>query len=118
LTDFDASGMNIAETVERDLVKHAKPVGVVVQRIAATRKQIEEYGLIAQPVTRSDSRARTFTREYGTQTVELDAIPANAVRRLIRESVERHMDARRLEVLRIAEREARAGLIELFGGAA
>ena len=117
LTDFDASGMNIAETVERELVKHARPVEVTVRRIAATAEQIGEYGLITQPVTRSDSRARKFVQKHGTETVELDAIPANAVRRLVRESVERHMDARRLEVLRMVEQEERQGLVQLFGGA-
>lgn len=45
-------------------------------------------------------------------------MPANAVRSLVRDSVERHMDARRLEVLRMVEQEERQGLIELFGGAA
>jgi hypothetical protein len=118
LTDFDASGMNIAETVERELTKHAHPTEVVVQRVAATAKQIEEYGLITQPVTHTDSRARRFVQRYGNETVELDAIPATAIRQLVRESVERHMDSRRLEVLRMVEEEERTGLIEMFGGAA
>jgi len=46
LTDFDASGMGIAETVEERLAEMACPVDVFVERIAATPEQIEEYGLI------------------------------------------------------------------------
>src|ERR687898_1814261 len=46
LTDFDASGIGIAETVEEKLAEMARPVDVFVERIAATPSQIEEYGLI------------------------------------------------------------------------
>lgn len=118
LADFDASGVGIAETVERELTKMASPVEVNVEKLAATRRQIREYGLITQPVTMSDSRARKFIERYGNETVELDAIPASEVRRMVREAIERHMDPRRLEIQRIAEREEREGIRALLGGAA
>ena len=118
LTDFDASGMNIAETVERELVKQSRPMVVRVERLAAKPEQIEEYGLITQPVTYTDSRARKFIERYGNETVELDAIPASEVRRLVRDAIERHMDPRRLELLRMVEQEERAGIRVLFGGLA
>jgi len=117
LTDFDASGMNIAEAVERRLVEEAGEVEVSVERLAATPEQIGEYGLITQPVTRSDSRARKFIERHGTETVELDAIPASEIRRLVGEAIERHMDSRRLETMRMVEREERDGIRALFGEA-
>jgi hypothetical protein len=118
LTDFDASGMSIAETVERDLVKHAHPVEVEVRRIAVTTEQIAEYGLITQPVTKSDSRAKEFIRRYGQETCELDAIPASEVRRRAREAIEQHMAPDKLRMLKLVEQEERAGLEKLFGSAA
>ena len=118
LTDFDASGMGIAETVEQKLAEMASPADVLVERIAATQEQVKEYGLITQPVTRSDTRARRFIQRFGTETVELDAIPASEVRRLVREAIEQHMDPRRLSTLRMIEREERDGIRKLFGGAA
>jgi hypothetical protein len=118
LTDFDASGMNIAETVERELVKQARPVVVRVERLAAKPEQMEEHGLITQPVTRTDTRARKFIERFGNETVELDAIPASEVRRLVRDAIERHMDPRRLELLRMVEQEEREGIRALFGGVA
>jgi hypothetical protein len=118
LTDFDASGMGIAETVKEKLAQMACPVDVFVERIAATPDQIEEYGLITQPVTRSDTRARNFIQRFGTETVELDAIPASEIRRLVRDAIERHMDPRRLAFLRMVEQEERAGIRALLGGAA
>ena len=117
LTDFDASGMNIAETVERELVKQSRPVVVRVERLAAKPEHIEEYGLITQPVTHTDSRARKFVERFGSETVELDAIPASAVRQLVRDAIERHIDPRRLALLRMVEQEERDGIRALFGGA-
>lgn len=118
LTDFDASGVGIAETVERELVRQSRPVEVLVERLAATPEQIEEFGLITQPVTRSDSRAGNFIERFGGETVELDAIPASEVRALVRSAIERHMDPRRLEMMRMVEREERDGIRAIFGGAA
>jgi hypothetical protein len=118
LTDFDASGMGIAETVKEKLAEMARPVGVFVERIAAKPEQIEEYELITQPVTRSDTRARNCIQRFGTETVELDAIPASEVRRLVSEAIERHMDPRRLAFLRMVEEEEREGIRALLGGAA
>ncbi len=118
LTDFDSSGMGIAETVERDLIAHAHPTEVVVERLAATRQQIDEYGLITQPVSRTDTRSRKFVRAHGTEPVELDAIPARAVRTLVRAAIERHMDAERLRTLKLAEEQERELLSKVWGGAA
>jgi hypothetical protein len=96
----------------------ARPVDVFVERIAAKPEQIEEYALITQPVTRSDTRARNFIQRFGNETIELDAIPASEVRRLVREAIERHMDPRRLAFLRMVEEEERDGIRALLGGAA
>jgi hypothetical protein len=110
--------MGIAETVEERLAQMAYPVDVFVERIAAKPEQIEEYGLITQPVTRTDTRARKFIQRFGTETVELDAIPASEIRRLVREAIERHIDPRRLAFLRMVEQEEREGIRALLGGAA
>ncbi len=91
---------------------------ITVERIAATRERITEYGLITQPVTRTDTRARRFVERFGSETVELDAIPASEIRRLIRGAIEQHMDPRRLETMRMVEREERDGIRKLFGSAA
>jgi len=69
-------------------------------------------------VTRTDTRAHRFIERHGTETVELDAIPAPEIRRLVRAAIERHMDPRRLEMLRMIEQEEREGIRKLFGSAA
>jgi|SRR5829696_3854461 len=95
----------------------AYPVDVFVERLAATSGQIDEFGLITQPVTISHSRARMFVERLDTETVELDAIPASEIRRLVRKASERHMDPRKLALLRMVEEEERTGLQALLEGA-
>lgn len=105
------SSMVIAETVDEKLAQMAYPVDVFVERI-------EEHGPVTQPVTITHSRARKFIGMFGTETVELDAIPASEVRSLVREATERHMDPRQLDLLRMVEEEERDGIRALLGGAA
>jgi hypothetical protein len=116
LTDHDASGMSVADTVARDLPQHASGVDVTVKKIAITPEQIEQYGLITQLVTTSDSRAQKFIRRYGPKCAELDALPATAVRALVREAIEQHIDPHRLRVMKLAEEEERRGFSELLRG--
>ena len=116
LTDFDPSGLAIAESVKRELITRAAMNPPVVERIAVTRCQIDSYGLPTRPTKKTDARAQAFIDQHGTASVELDALPPDVLRKLVRERVEAHMDPQRLEVLKLAEREERQGLVSLFGG--
>ena len=116
LTDFDPSGLAIAESVERELINRAATNPPEVERIAVTRRQVDFFGLPTRPTKQTDARARAFMDRYGTVSVELDALPPDVLRGLVRERVEEHMDSRRLEVLKLAEREEREGLASLFRG--
>ncbi len=118
LTDFDPSGLGIADTVAAELVRRSSPIEVRVERLAVDRDQIEEWRLPTRPTKTTDSRAARFTREHGTGSVELDAIPPAALRALVRESIERHMDPERLRVMKLAEREERDLLRNVWAGGA
>ena len=82
------------------------------------RDQIDAWGLPTRPTKATDSRAAKFTREHGTGSVELDAIPPATLRSLVRDSIEEHMDPERLRVLKLAEEEERDVLRSVWGGAA
>lgn len=114
LTDFDPSGLKIAETVGRELVERAAPVSVEIERLAVTQGQIASYTLPTRPTKTTDTRARAFVAQYGTNSVELDALPPDALRELVRKAIERHMDKRQLHSLKMAEREERH-LVAAFG---
>ncbi len=116
LTDFDPSGLGIAETVAAELVRRSSPVEVLVERLAVNRDQIEAWGLPTRPTKTSDSRARAFVREHGTGSVELDAIPPGTLRALVRGAIERHMDPERLRVMKLAEKQERDLLRNVWAG--
>ncbi len=116
LTDFDPSGLGIADTVASELVRRSYPVEILVERLAVDRAQIDDWNLPTRPTKTTDSRSAKFTREHGTGSVELDAIPPTTLRDLVRGSIERHMDPERLRVMKLAETQERDLLRDVWGG--
>lgn len=116
LTDLDPSGLAIAESVKRELINRAAMNPPEVERIAVTRRQVDFFRLPTRPTKQTDARAQAFIDQHGTGSVELDALPPDVLRGLVRARVEAHMDLQRLEVLKLAEREEREGLASLLRG--
>lgn len=75
LTDFDPSGVSIAEKVEQELTGRAPFCDIIVERLAVNSEQIERWNLPTRPTKSTDARADRFRRAYSTDSVELDAIP-------------------------------------------
>ncbi len=89
--DFDPSGLNIPETVERDLSGFfGQSLDFV--RVALTRDQIDERGLPPAPVKLTDSRAAGFISEHGEEVYELDAIEPRELQDMIRAVVGEYWD--------------------------
>jgi hypothetical protein len=118
LTDFDPSGVSIAEKVEEELKARACDSEIIVERLAVDREQIDRWNLPTRPTKSSDTRAAKFRRLYGTDSVELDAIPPDELRKLVRDAIDSHMEPWRLSQFRMVEREERETLRDMFGGAA
>jgi hypothetical protein len=118
LTDFDPSGVSIAEKVEEELKARAFDSEIIVERLAVDREQIDRWSLPTRPTKASDTRAAKFRRLHGTDSVELDAIPPNELRKLVRDAIDSHMEPWRLRQFRMVEREERETLRTMFGGAA
>ena len=118
LTDFDPSGVSIAEKVEEELKSRAPDSEIVVERLAVDRAQIDRWNLPTRPTKASDTRAAKFRRLYGTDSVELDAIPPDELRNLVRDAIDGHMETWRLRQFRMVEQEERETLRSMFGGAA
>jgi len=116
LTDFDPSGVGIAENVTSQLVERSSPVEVRVRRLAVTRKQIDDWGLPTRPTKEKDSRYQKFVGEHGTDSVELDAIPPATLRRLVRETIQGHIEPDRLRLMKLAEEQERDGLRRIWVG--
>ena len=118
LTDFDPSGVSIAEKVEEELMTRAFDSEIIVKRLAVDREQIDRWNLPTRPTKASDTRAAKFRRLHGTDSVELDAVPPDELRKLVRDAIDIHMEPWRLRQFRMVEREERETLRCMFGGAA
>ena len=109
LGDFDPSGVNAAEKIEQTLTEMAPDAEIYFQRIAVTEHQIANWGLPTRPTKKSDSRARNF----GSISVELDAIEPEQLRLLVEDAITKHLPADQLRVLLEAEASERE-LLTLF----
>ena len=118
LTDFDPSGVSIAEKVEQELTERAPFCDITVERLAVNREQIERWNLPTRPTKSTDTRANKFRRVHGTDSVELDAIPPDLLRQLVKNAIDSHMEPWRLKQFQMIEKEERETLRNMFGGAA
>ena len=112
LTDHDPSGVAIARHVERRLREMLPLAELAVERVAVTAEQIGRWGLLTRPTKTTDRRSRGI----GGESVELDAIPASELRRLVRGRITRHLDPDVLDRTYRAEERERATLVGLVGG--
>ena len=83
--DHDASGQSISAGLERDLRGHG--ADVTVERMALNPDQIAAYQLPTRPGKQSDSRHAAFAARFGDASVELDALPPDALTRLVEDSI-------------------------------
>src|SRR5262245_43731326 len=99
LGDFDPSGVNAGEKIEETLREMAPDAEIYFERIAVTPEQINEWNLPTRPTKATDTRAKNF----GSISVELDAIEPNALRGLVQTTIEQHLPQEQFEVLKAAE---------------
>ncbi len=109
LGDYDPSGQDAARVTEKRLRELAPDAEIHFECLAVTPSQIVEFGLPTRPTKTSDSRAKNF----GPVSVELDAIPADWLRLIVREAIEYHLPARQLEIMKVAEASERKWLDDL-----
>jgi hypothetical protein len=113
LSDHDPGGLRIFDRIKqelRDFVGDAAELHV--RRLALTPYQVGLYELPTRPGKEKDPNAAEFKRVWG-DCVELDAMPPNTLRGLVREKLEGHIDPEYLRQLKLAEREERRGLRQL-----
>jgi hypothetical protein len=103
LGDFDPSGVNAGEKIEQTLRELAPAADIHFRRIAVNPRQIRQWNLPSRPTKQSDSRARKFA----AVSVELDAIEPQQLRTLVQGAIERHLPAKQLQVLQVAEESER-----------
>jgi len=91
--DFDPSGLSIFNSLKERLVCFGDAGKYITfQRVALTPEQIAAYDLPSDPGKTSDHNYRRFVAEYGDNVVELDSLPPDALRELVRDSIRSVID--------------------------
>ena len=101
--DHDPSGVLIPQTIERRLHEMCEQLGVrgpIVERVALTEEQIEEYNLPTRPTKRAGN---PHAKDFEGDSVELDALPPRELRQMVTDVIERHISAAEIEILRVTE---------------
>jgi hypothetical protein len=99
--DHDPSGQDAARDTEEKLKRYALGATIHFERVAVTAEQIDKWNLPSRPTKTKDTRAKKFGR---ATSVELDAIPVDRLRALVRSRIKRHVNKKRLKALRREER--------------
>jgi hypothetical protein len=105
--DHDPSGVLIPQTIERRLDQLCEKFDCrppVIERVALTEEQIEEFNLPTRPTKRhGNNHALAFEGD----SVELDALPPDELRAMVGACIEQHISPTELAVLRAAEESER-----------
>ena len=109
--DFDPSGVNAGEKIEQTLKEMAPAADITFERVAVTLEQITAWNLPTRPTKATDSRAKNF----GTISVELDAIEPGQLRDLVEGAIQRHLPPDQFLVLKVAEESERKLIVSLVG---
>lgn len=114
--DFDPSGADISRNIEERLRQFILEVAGLwgcntplffLDRVAVNEWQIDAWGLPTRPTKCSDSRSKAFG---SAQSVEVDAIPPEQLRELVRSHLSRHISADVLAAAQESDRMERATL--------
>jgi hypothetical protein len=111
--DHDPSGCLIPRTIEARLNAFCDQHDCfrpTIERVALTPEQIGQYRLPTRPTKRDGN---SHAKGFKGRSTELDALPPNVRRELVRECIERHISADQVVGLRAAEDSERT-IIEAF----
>ncbi|MBA7681820.1 hypothetical protein ES703_90161 [subsurface metagenome] len=86
LTDFDPSGEDMVRDLERRLTRYGAG-DFQLRKIALTQDQVQTLGLPPMPAKTSDPRYDQFAANYGSEAVELDALPPDELERIVRDAI-------------------------------
>jgi len=109
LGDHDPSGLDM----DRDIHDRLEIYGITdfeVIRIGLTKEQIDTYKPPPNPAKFSDPRATDYVEKHGHVSWEVDALPPQVLDKIVRESIERHMNMKRYNLWEEREEEIKEQL--------
>lgn len=117
LYDFDRSGRDAAASLREKVERFGGEYGVpvVFEELGLTEFQVGYLGLPTRPAKRKSEADKRWPHDYAA---ELDAIPPDTLREMVRAAVEQHLPAYELQRLKEIERAERQTLLQFIGRAA
>lgn len=110
--DYDPSGRAAAKDIEKKLRGFGASFTYI--EAAVTPQQIGQLHLPTRPTkTEGNAHAKDWIAEGKGGSVELDAIPPNTLRQMVRDCIERHIDPYALAYVRAIEEQERARFAEM-----
>ena len=112
LGDFDRAGLDAADALREKLYRFSQKKGCLVlfKQIAVTDDQIVSWNLPTRAPKRSSPSDKKWPYRFAC---ELDAIPADRLRNLVRFHIEQHLPRSQLDILKAAE-ESERELLKAF----
>ena len=83
--DHDPSGRDIERSIRAQLIELSGRSDVYWQRLAVEAEHFAEYNIIPLVPKTRDTGYRRFVDEYGPRCAEVEAIPADALRAMVRD---------------------------------
>ena len=90
LGDHDPSGLDMTRDIQARLELFGSTA--VIDRIALTWEQIDEYGPPPNPAKTTDARYEKYREQFGDDSWELDALEPQVMADLIRDAVQSRID--------------------------
>lgn len=95
--DHDPSGEDMVRDVRERLIEFGVPDWLDVRKVALTMAQVEEYNPPPNPAKLSDSRAAAYIEKHGDSSWEVDALPPDALDKLLRRTINSYVDKDKMD---------------------
>ncbi len=114
LGDLDPSGEDMVRDIGDRLLEFDAPV--LVEKIALTMDQVDQYNPPPNPAKMTDPRAADFIAKYGHESWEVAALPPAVLEQLISEKIESVLDLKLYAEVISKEEEDKEQLREYVTG--
>jgi len=112
--DHDPSGYGIEKSIRENLVKFSGRDDFTWERLAVKADQFEQFNILPLAVKHKDKRAAGFIKLYGEACAEVEAVPASALRDMVRDAIESHIPQDQWAKLKAIEAEEKKSWHEVM----
>jgi hypothetical protein len=114
LSDHDPTGKWMEDDLGARMGRYGS--GAKIERVALTTTQVRRHRLAPNFVKKADSRSPAYVAEFGDQCWELDALPPDVLRGIVRDAVGKYVDEARWAEIAERERSGRRRLDRALEG--